>query len=194
MTAKDCPHCQTTNQDAGAFCVACGMAMPRPTDKPRVVEAGELAAIAFGRELQLDMFRAQVRGGRLILIIFAVLPIALCFLTLLLSLAIDNDYAQKQTIASGGVFLIIGLLTLALWFWAGRRPFPATLVGLILYASAVFAVFPNLFSEDATEMVFSGLAVLVCGSAAALLAVPVARGLRYRTVLRLTADREAARE
>jgi uncharacterized membrane protein len=128
-----CPHCRHEDPAAGAFCAACGLALPTaiPT-VPRVVSSNELAATGVGQVLQEEELRRQAKKAEIALLGVAVIQTVVGGVALFAS-------AQKPG-QSAMIALTFGSLTVAaifwgLFSWSQSHPLPAAIVGLVVYGT-----------------------------------------------------------
>jgi hypothetical protein len=133
--AVTCPHCHGSSQP-GAFCEACGMALPKPVrTAPRVVESTkEFAATTAGRELQSDDLHKQAAK--------AATPLRWLGILLLIGGGLvfaggagspRQGPEQAAMTVVGGAIALLGVIFIGLSIWARHQPLPAAIVGLLLY-------------------------------------------------------------
>lgn len=128
-----CPHCGTMNPSGGAFCEACGKALPSAApSSPRVVtSASGFAATGIGRNLQSEELQKQAKKAAGALLAVAIIQAAFGALVIFVILPKDIP-AQTRNVLMVSVFGIAAVF-FALYFWARRQPLPASIVGLVLF-------------------------------------------------------------
>lgn len=128
-----CPHCGAMNPGTGAFCEACGKALPSSAaSSPRVTtSATGFAATGAGRALQSDELNKQARKAAGALLAVAIIQAV--FGALLIFVLMPKDFpADQRNIVMVSVFGIAAVF-FALYFWARKQPLPAAIVGLALF-------------------------------------------------------------
>ena len=183
MEPVSCPHCGEVNQDPGRFCEACGQALPGAASTPQISDDDAIAQSSSGRAVQGDALQAKVRtarGGLLAVAILQLVGAGLMFFVLRAS----PEVAQSQIAAVVGVMGVLSVLYFGLWIWAKRSPFPAALVGLIVFVT----LWLGEAALDPTQL-FSG--ILIKGIIVFVLARAVSAGVAYRRLQR-SIDEDAA--
>ena len=159
-----CPHCGATNPSGGAFCEACGKALPSAVSSgPRVVSADALPQSAIGHQMVGDELLKTQKKARTALLVVAILQTFFGPLVLILLMQVSKPKLQLNPVVfviQGGVALIFW----ALWFWSRKSPLPATIVGLILYCTLVAINVVTSVSQlaahpDAPRTGFGGLGI-----------------------------------
>jgi len=131
-----CPHCGALTP-AGAFCQACGKALPSavPTG-PRVVSGEQLASTTAGQKLQSDELQKtakRARGALLAVAIISTLGIGVVY-AILKNLAKASDAAILAALSAQ---IIIAVIFWGLYVWSRHQPLPAAIIGLIAYSTLV---------------------------------------------------------
>ncbi|MCC6676198.1 MAG: zinc ribbon domain-containing protein [Phycisphaerales bacterium] len=168
-----CPHCSAPNPPESRFCGACGKALPSalPT-RPVIIGEKDFATSESGRALQLDELHRRARTARNILFFLAILQ--LLFAGALTALgASDATGRSNGLLVLGAAVGVVGLLFLILGFWAGRNPLPASIVGLVLYATLVVG---DALASPATIIQGAIIKVFII----IVLAKAVSAGVRHR--------------
>ena len=143
-----CPHCNAT-VPAGAFCESCGKALPQQAaGGPRVVGAAELPSTAAGRQLVGDELTKQTKRASLTLLVVGCLQLVcgaiVAGLLLNAPTGANVELNVKVLVAAQ---IIVALIFFGLYFWARKAPLPASIVGLIVYATLVILNVINSVSE-----------------------------------------------
>lgn len=169
-----CPHCGAAG-GSGAFCVACGMALPRPSEGPRVIESGDLAATGAGQTLQAEQLRKQAGKAANALLALAILQILAGIVLWMLS---GQDLgAMRIGKAVAVAVAVIGVIFFGLFLWARRSPLPASIVGLVLYVSLM-----ALDVAADPKQIFSGIIIKIIIIAVLIKAIQA--GMEHRRLLR----------
>ena len=132
-----CPHCGAANPFGSQFCQTCGKALPSVYQSgPRVVGSDEFAATAAGQKLQSDELLKQSKKATGALLTVAILQtLGAAFLIYLLNdvhvPAFLENFVRIMAFAS----VAIAALFWGLWFWSRSNPFPAAIVGTVLYVT-----------------------------------------------------------
>jgi hypothetical protein len=185
-----CPHCAAANPDNSAFCVSCGKALPSITQAgPRVLGASDFAGSRAGQELQAQDLQKKMKTAFGILLTLGILQMVLGGLILAAGIVMSGSGNHSSASSSqsglpmdptaligvGVVVGVLGLLFLGLAIWARFAPFPAAIVGLVLYCS-IWAL--DIIMDP--TMAFKGIiiTILIIGA----LAKAVAAGAQYRAL------------
>ncbi|MDB5328268.1 MAG: hypothetical protein JWM57_3837 [Phycisphaerales bacterium] len=137
--AINCPHCDVSNPNGGAFCESCGMALPDPHyTGPRVVDAKSLPATVAGGELFGDQLLKQTKTAVTTLLVVGIVQIVIGGLAALAVMNLSHGrQANPAALIPFAVIGVIGLIFIGLSFWARHSPLPAAIVGLVLYSTLV---------------------------------------------------------
>ena len=130
-----CPHCGAANPSTGAFCEACGKALPSAAPaSPRVMTSADgFAATGAGRNLQSEELHKQAKKAAGALLAVAIIQAAFGAL-FVFALMPREVPAETRNIILVSVFGIAAVF-FALYFWARKQPLPASIVGLILFVT-----------------------------------------------------------
>ena len=136
MATMDCPHCGAVNQPDAQFCESCGMALPDASAAgPRVVTGQDLPATETGQTLQAEEMKKQAKKAAGALLAVAIIQVIFGTVVLmaprLMEQAIDVEIDPTAYVFVYG----IGVVFFGLYLWARRAPFPAAIVGLVLFLS-----------------------------------------------------------
>ena len=159
MNQVTCPHCGALTP-AGAFCQACGNALPSaaPTG-PRIVTGPALASTTAGQKLQGDELQktaGRARGALLAVAIILTVGIGIAYF-LLKNVAKVPDNA---VLAGVSVQAILAVVFWGLYIWARIQPLPAAIVGLIAYSTLVVINIVNTLSVPLERRTgFGGLGI-----------------------------------
>ena len=132
MAVTRCPHCSAENHPSAAFCVSCGKALPGQDPlMPRVITESRAAKSELGKGLLSDELKKQLKKATTALL--AVCILQLIGGTILLSIAEANN----SKLGAGAFVVVYGiaLLFFGLFLWARKNPFPAAIVGLVLFVT-----------------------------------------------------------
>jgi hypothetical protein len=189
-----CPHCGAANAVGAQFCESCGKALPAATRSgPRVVGQNDLASTAAGVALQTDELHTQMKKASGALLAVAIIQTAFGALMYFLM----RDAIQRGRV-NGPVLLgtIFGIAALfwGLFIWARSNPFPAAIVGLVVYitlwvldmvVAAVQASHSNAPGAAAASP-FNGIVMRLI--IIAVLFNAVKAGAKYRQLMRQQGD------
>jgi len=182
MAEKICPYCQANNEADASFCAACGMALPRMEGTtPRVVAEGSIAATAAGQDVQGRQLKKKLKNACTALFAVAILQ---SLATLLVLFVLRSRYypdgwdtasEEVQGAVQSVILTMAGIAVAfaALGFWARKSPLPATIIGLVLYLTAMIA---DAVMEP--ETIAQGL--LVKAIIIAVLAKGISAAVQYR--------------
>jgi hypothetical protein len=130
-----CPHCRALNPVGSAFCESCGKALPTgATAGPRIIAGNQFATTAAGQKLQSDELEKQAKKAAGALLAVAVVQTAFGALVYFL---LQNAGPQAAAAAQSTVVVVFGVAVIfwGLYFWARKAPFPAAIVGLVVYVT-----------------------------------------------------------
>jgi hypothetical protein len=130
-----CPHCAADNTADSHFCQSCGLALPEtnPTG-PRIIGDADFASNPAGVALQQDELAKQIKKATNALLIVAVIQTGFGFLIYFLLQRSVQAGKVNGSVLLGTLFGVAALFWV-LYFWAKQNPFPATLVGLVIYST-----------------------------------------------------------
>jgi hypothetical protein len=138
MTASPttaCPHCTAANTVGARFCEACGMALPDVARSgPQVVSDARLPSTAAGMSMHRDELAKQMKTATRTLLAVAIVQ---TFFGVVLYLMLRDAIAQGTVNfpVLGGTVFGVAILFFILYFWGRSNPFPATVVGLVVYVT-----------------------------------------------------------
>lgn len=130
-----CPHCGVENPSDAQFCESCGKALPAHTG-PRIVGSDEFAETDTGRQLQSEQMKKE--AGKAAGALLAVAILQAVFGTFIVLAAGSVPGIPEGTTLPPIVFVVvygIAVLFFGLYLWARRDPFPAAIVGLVVFVS-----------------------------------------------------------
>lgn len=132
-----CPACGTPQPGAARFCDSCGRALPPRWDEPRLFADDDGTSLAVGNELREAILAAADRSDCASWF-FAILT-AFGLLNAIMFTVIYRFPEAQDSIPPIvlGVAWIEALVLVALWLWAGRQPYPASITGLVFIATNV---------------------------------------------------------
>lgn len=135
-SAITCPHCGAAASSGSAFCEKCGKALPSPYQSgPRVVSADALPQTAAGQQAVGEELMKQQKRASVALLIVAILQTT-CGMLVIAALTQTGGQPGGNSLLYG-VQLTVAAIFWGLWFWSRKHPLPATIVGLVLYATLV---------------------------------------------------------
>jgi hypothetical protein len=185
-----CPHCGVANPDNSGFCASCGKALPSPSAAgPRVLGASDFAGSRAGQELQAQDLQKKMKTAFSILLTLGILQLVLGGAALAIGIALRGSNTQPATTPGGqtldataliGIGVVVGalgFLFLGLAIWARFAPFPAAIVGLVLYCSIWLL---DIVMDP--SMALRGIIIKILIIAA--LAKAVSAGAQYRALRR----------
>lgn len=135
-----CPHCAAANASGASFCESCGKALPSATaSAPRVVSGDALPTSAAGQALVSAELSKLTKRAAYTLLAVGILQ-ATCGAILVGVLASvqrgqmgdELNLPFLLALQFGGAAIFIGL-----FFWARKSPLPASITGLVIYATLV---------------------------------------------------------
>jgi hypothetical protein len=139
----NCPHCGASQTAESAFCTSCGKALPSGTPTgPRIVDNIADLQTDAGRTLQGAELEKELKKATRALLAVAIMQVLFGGLLLVLSMAtnagdaVDLPGQSLPKSLSAAVFVsvfTIGAIFFGLYFWARKSPFPAAIVGLVLF-------------------------------------------------------------
>ncbi|MCB9853498.1 MAG: zinc ribbon domain-containing protein [Phycisphaerales bacterium] len=177
-----CPHCNSENAEGASYCRSCGKALPNPASTgPRIIEPSGFATTAAGSRAQTAELQAQIKKASGALLAVAIIQWAVGALLYFLR----DQFAEIQQIDPDGMNIvlaavaIIGIVFFGLYLWSRKSPFPAAVVGLVVFVTLhlVEALI------DPTTL-YKGLLVKII--IIAILVGAVRAGVRYRAIKRQT--------
>lgn len=172
-----CPHCRAENPRHPSFCAHCGLALPGPCARPRIVSSDEVPQTTAGRVL---LQRALQRGMRLrasrTLLAIAVLQLA----GTVVLLALGSAPAGGLDAASVAMMLGLAGLFFGLALWSRHQPLPAALTGCVIFATLL----AGTAVLDPSSLATPGVAVK--GMMLLLLIHAIQSGLRHRRLVAAT--------
>ncbi|HPF37357.1 MAG TPA: zinc ribbon domain-containing protein [Phycisphaerae bacterium] len=137
MTSQ-CPHCSSDNAEGATYCRSCGKALPNPASSgPRIVEYSDVATTAAGSAAQVAELQKQIKKASGALLAVAILQwvvgglLAVVGTKLLADRGVDTSAMNVVYVTVFGV----GALFFGLYLWSRRSPFPAAVVGLVVFVS-----------------------------------------------------------
>jgi hypothetical protein len=127
-----CPHCGVANAAGSAFCGSCGKALPVASAGPRIISGNQFATTSAGQKLQGDDLHKQAKKAAGALLAVAVVQ---TIFTVIIYAALQNAprSAQINIPMQMGVIGGIAVVFWGLYIWARSSPFPAAIVGLVVY-------------------------------------------------------------
>lgn len=131
MSTNACPHCGVPNATGSPFCASCGKALPTAYPAgPRFVTNNAPATTSAGAKLQGAELHKKSKSAAGALCVVAVLLAIGGFIDL--SKLPANVDPQLRMIVMGIDFGVAAVFFL-LFIWALKQPFPAAIVGLVLF-------------------------------------------------------------
>lgn len=175
-----CPHCQATNKFGSQFCESCGKALPLASGGPRVVSASSMPTTAAGAQALSEQLLKTTKRARNTL--FAVGAIAMLLGTVLAVVTSKAPGADPGTLPIMiGIQVAIGAIFFGLGFWANKAPLPASVVGLVLYATLLginIVSTMQAVAEAGPDARGGGIAGLGIGWLDILIVIFLARGIQ----------------
>lgn len=135
MPAVTCPHCAQPANAGDQFCQACGKALPSPLRSgPQVVRASDSATTSVGRTMQIDeLKRLSMRAAGILIAVGVIQFIFAGIVWATSSVLIQRGASHAILIRTVTIVAGLGIVFLALGFWARKSPLPAAITGLVLY-------------------------------------------------------------
>lgn len=134
-SAAVCPHCQSENPSANAFCEACGKALPRAGGGPRVVAGDVIPQSAAGRVLVGEELTKQMKKVFTTLLCVGILQVVIG--GVLVAVVRNSRGASQELPVLVMAMFVIGAIFIGLAFWSRKAPLPAAIVGLVIYSTLV---------------------------------------------------------
>jgi hypothetical protein len=140
MEAITCPHCQAVNAPDAQFCEACGKAVAASVGAggPRIVQEGEYAATDAGAALQSDLLQKDLKKTTGALLAVAILQVVVGTFVVVVSSGREvlgtQAKAANPAVPALSVYTI-GAIFFGLYFWARKSPYPAAIVGLVVFVT-----------------------------------------------------------
>jgi uncharacterized Zn finger protein (UPF0148 family) len=136
-TGTACPHCGSPNPAGSTFCGSCGKALPTAASSggPRIVAGAQFASTAAGQKLQSDELHKQAKRAAGALLAVAIIQTAFGALVVGVLEASGSPAAAKVVPTLAVTVFGVAAIFWGLYFWARRSPFPAAIVGLVVYVS-----------------------------------------------------------
>jgi peptidoglycan/LPS O-acetylase OafA/YrhL len=136
-TSITCPHCGAPNVSGAQFCESCGKALPSAAATgPRVVSADALPQTALGHQLVTGELAKTQKNASTALLVVAIIASAVA--GILIAVAQSNPGAsQALPPVVMAIQVGVALIFWGLWAWSRKAPLPATIVGLVVYATLV---------------------------------------------------------
>jgi hypothetical protein len=175
----NCPHCGVTHSTESAYCTSCGKALPGSTPGgPRVINNLDELQTAPGRALQGAELRKELKKASGALLAVALLQTFFGGLLFVIGpLAVGSKQAGTlPPIVFVSVFGIAAIF-FGLYIWARKKPFPAAIVGLV-----VFLTVHLLDALADPKALARGIIVKII--IVLVLARAVSAGAKYRKLLR----------
>jgi hypothetical protein len=175
-----CPHCGAENEAGAEFCGSCGKALPRQSATgPRVLSATDGSLSASGREFVADDLKRQMNKASGALLAVAILQ-TIVGPILLLKAKADMEKTNPGVpieIKPIGYVMIFGIAIAfyVLWLWSRKNPFPAAIVGLVLFVTLHLL---DAVVDPAT--IVQGILVKII--VVVVLAKAVSAGAKYRQI------------
>lgn len=138
MSNPVCPHCGANNEGDAAFCAHCGQAVPTgESSGPRFVDDGVLPTTDAGHALKTEQLAKQTKkaAGALLAVGILQLVFGTCILAMGKQMFANVEPGQLVMVLASVYGM--GVLYFGLFFWARRSPFPAAIVGLVIYVTMV---------------------------------------------------------
>lgn len=133
--AVACPHCAAANTSSSRFCESCGLALPETDPSgPRIIGDADFASNPAGVAFQQDELAKQMKKATNALLIVAVIQTGFGFLLYFLLQRSVQQGKVNGPVLLGTLFGVAALFWI-LYFWAKQSPFPATVVGLVIYST-----------------------------------------------------------
>ncbi len=174
-----CPHCQASGHGGGAFCAACGLALPGPRKPPRIVGESGYAQSDLGLHVQSGLMEQKAKAASTILLVIGVLQVIGAVAIVLLGGGLSGGgQTMLAALVTGGVVLIVALGFFGLAFWARTNPLPPSTIGL-----TVFVTFAALDAVLDPANLARGLFIKIIIVVA--LAKAVQAGIKHRELRRL---------
>lgn len=180
MSMTTCPHCSAL-VEPGAYCEACGMALPSAIPStPRVVAAADSPTTSAGTTLVAEELRKSTRSAAGALLTVAILqtlfgPVLVWAMKEKLSAENPGMDYELQPI---GLAVVLGIAAIfwGLYFWARRSPLPAAIVGLVVYVSVILL-------DAAADPTTLSNGWLVRGIIIYVLAKAISAGIKHRRIM-----------
>lgn len=186
--ALACPHCGSENTEGASFCRACGKALPNIASAgPRFIEDGGAATTIAGTQAQNAELRAQIKkasGALLIVAILQVLGTVLIYF-LMSSTELGKRASDADRLTVTVVMSAIAVLFFGLYAWSRKNPFPAAVVGLVVFVTIHLA---DALVDPTT--ILQGIIVKII--VVAILIRAVKAGVRYRQLKRQATATQAS--
>jgi hypothetical protein len=142
-----CPHCGENNLAGGAFCEACGKALPASTTGgPRIISGDAIPQSAAGQKLMGDQLQKQVNRAAYTLLAVGILQLTCGAIAAAVVSKLPGSPPEMLVVLLAAQFIVGGGF-LGLYFWARRAPLPASIVGLVVYCTLVALNMINSVSQ-----------------------------------------------
>ena len=172
--AVTCPHCSAVNAVAGAFCEACGKALPSAAPAgPRVLTGDAMPTSGAGRAVVSDDLRKKMRQASYALLAVAIIQTIIGPVMLYASKAqMERQTGAPAEITAIGWIIVIGIAS-AFWIlflWSRFQPLAAAIVGMVLFLTIILldAIADPMTIAQGLIMKVIVIAVLAKGISAAL--------------------------
>lgn len=179
MGSVVCPHCGNTSV-AGAFCARCGKALPSSaTSGPRIVDGDALPQSAAGQKLMGDELKKHTNRAAYTLLAVGLLQLTCgAILVALIANAPGGRFPPGMVGILMVVQFVVALVFIGLFFWARVAPLPASIVGLVIYATLVLLNILTAVSELGQEGPRRGIGGLGVGGLDILIIVFLVQGIQ----------------
>jgi len=118
IASQTCPQCNAIINESDIFCGSCGYPV-----KGTVQEQQRFSAKKAGDKYESDIVVGNIKQARTILFVIA-------GMTFIYGAIMSVSQQQPDLLI---IYTILALIYAGLGFWAKSKPFPATLIALLLY-------------------------------------------------------------
>jgi hypothetical protein len=137
MDPITCPHCQHANLPDAQYCEACGKAVAVAATSPRIVSGNEFASTSVGLVMESEALTAQVKSASGALLAVAIIQVILGTIIVFALKGFPGRGELESTAIPLVAFSVygIGAVFFGLYFWARKSPYPAAIVGLVVFVT-----------------------------------------------------------
>lgn len=131
-SSANCPHCNSPCSTEAVYCTNCGKAVSAGMAGPRIVSGAGIANTETGRSLQAEALVKNMKKSFGALLAVGILQAV--FGTVILTTLNSQNAELGVSISILAVYVYgIAAIFLALAMWARRSPFPASIIGLVVF-------------------------------------------------------------